>query len=124
MRILANENFPGPVVRALRAHGFDVAWIREDLPGTDDKMVLSRAQAENRILVTFDKGFGELAVRFGLAGGCGVVLFRLSGPSPDVDNARTVAVLQNSHEGAGHFAVVHDDRIRFRRLSQRKRDDE
>ena len=30
MRILANENFPGPVVRALRERGHDVAWVRED----------------------------------------------------------------------------------------------
>jgi len=55
MRILANENFPGPVVRALRERGDDVASVREDQPGATDEVVLARAQSEHRLLVTCDK---------------------------------------------------------------------
>jgi len=36
MRILANENFPGDAVAALRLHGHDVAWVRTDAPGSSD----------------------------------------------------------------------------------------
>ena len=61
MRILANENFPGTAVRALQGRGHDVAWVRFDAAGSSDIEVLARAQAEGRILVTFDKDFGELA---------------------------------------------------------------
>jgi predicted nuclease of predicted toxin-antitoxin system len=63
MRILANENFPGDAVNALRLEGHDVAWIREDAPGSLDTQVLQRAQDEERVLITFDKDFGELAFR-------------------------------------------------------------
>jgi len=42
MRILANENVPGPVVRALRQRGDDVAWVKEDQRGTTDEDVLAR----------------------------------------------------------------------------------
>ena len=63
MRFLANENFPLDAVEALRQNGHDVAWIRIDSPGISDPQVLSRAQSENRILLTFDKDFGELAFR-------------------------------------------------------------
>lgn len=63
MRILANENVPGPVVAALRAAGHDVLWAKETMPGAKDRNVLDRAQADARLLVTFDKDFGELAVR-------------------------------------------------------------
>jgi predicted nuclease of predicted toxin-antitoxin system len=63
MRILADENIPGDAVAALRECGHDVAWVRADAPGSSDIVVIARAQAENRILVTFDKDFGELAFR-------------------------------------------------------------
>lgn len=63
MRFLANEKFPLDAVEVLRQNGHDVVWIRVESPGISDPEVLSRAQAENRILLTFDKDFGELAFR-------------------------------------------------------------
>jgi hypothetical protein len=66
MRFLADANFPGEAVIALRAAGHDVAWVRTEAPGSTDRVVLERAVAETRILVTFDKDFDELAWRFGL----------------------------------------------------------
>jgi predicted nuclease of predicted toxin-antitoxin system len=63
MRFLANENFPLDAVEALRHQGHDVVWIRTESPGISDPEVLSRAQTEDRILLTFDKDFGELAFR-------------------------------------------------------------
>jgi predicted nuclease of predicted toxin-antitoxin system len=120
MRILANENFPGPVVRALRQRGDDVAWVKEDQPGATDADVLARAQIEGRLLITFDKDFGELACRQSLPVQCGVILFRLTGASPEEDNARALAALSSRSDWGGHFAVVQDDRIRLRELPQTK----
>jgi ABC-type lipoprotein export system ATPase subunit len=57
---VAPAGAPDDVIRALRADSLDVAWIRELSPGIDDETVLARAQAENRVLLTFDKDFGEL----------------------------------------------------------------
>jgi len=76
-RLLADEDVPGAVVAALRQQGHDVAWIAEDASGSPDPEVLARAQRENRVVVTFDKDFGELAFRRGLAASVGVVLFRI-----------------------------------------------
>ena len=114
MRILANENFPGPVVGALRAQGHDVTWVKEVMRGAADEDVLSLAQAERRVVATLDKDFGELAFRFGLPAACGVVLFRLSGSSPEEDNARAMSALTSREDWAGCFVVVHDNRIRVR----------
>ena len=61
MRFLANENFPQDAITALRQEKHDVVWIRTDAPGSGDEDVLVRARRESRILVTFDKDFGELA---------------------------------------------------------------
>jgi predicted nuclease of predicted toxin-antitoxin system len=61
MRFLANENLPGTAVTALAAAGHDVVWVRTAAPGTTDPEVLAWAAREERILLTFDKDFGELA---------------------------------------------------------------
>ena len=36
LRILADENFPGQAVQALRDRGFDVVWVRTVAPGISD----------------------------------------------------------------------------------------
>ena len=57
MRFLANENVPGPVVRALRELGRDVLWAKQDLAGETDRVVLARAQTDQRVTVTCDTDF-------------------------------------------------------------------
>jgi predicted nuclease of predicted toxin-antitoxin system len=116
MQFLANENVPGPVVRALRKDGFDVLWVREEMKAAPDHEVLTRASAEKRVVVTFDKDFGELAFRFRLPAESGIVLFRLSGGNPAVDNARVIAALRSAEGWKGQFAVVEDNRVRIRPL--------
>ncbi|HEY4688822.1 MAG TPA: DUF5615 family PIN-like protein [Anaerolineae bacterium] len=113
MRILANENFPGDAVSALRQRGHDVAWVRTDAPGSKDREVLARAQSEDRVLVTFDKDFGELAFRSRLSAQSGIVLFRIAVPSPDHLVRVVVAAFESRTDWNGHFAVVEDNRIRM-----------
>ena len=78
MRILANENFPQAAVDALRQEGHDVLWVRTESPGISDRDVLSLAQLDARVVVTFNKDFGELAFRYGLPAECGIILFRIA----------------------------------------------
>jgi predicted nuclease of predicted toxin-antitoxin system len=58
MRILADENVPGPVVRALRDAGRDVLWAKEAMPGARDREVLARAQAEMRLMASWRSDLG------------------------------------------------------------------
>ena len=113
MRLLANENFPGDAVTTLRQQGHDVIWIREDSPGLPDTRVLERAQQESRLLITFDKDFGDLAFRFGLPASCGIILFRISMPSSDYVARLATTALEQRDDWAGHFSVLEDDRIRM-----------
>lgn len=113
MRLLADENFPADAVAALQASGHDVAWIRTLAPGISDREVLARAQADERILITFDKDFGELAFRFGLPATCGVILFRISPSSAARIAQVAVVALASRADWANHFSVVEDDRIRM-----------
>ena len=63
MILPANENFPLLAVEALRAIGHNVLWTRTDMPGKSDDAILRQAQREDRLVITFDKDFGELAYR-------------------------------------------------------------
>ncbi|BAY95408.1 MULTISPECIES: DUF5615 family PIN-like protein [unclassified Tolypothrix] len=116
MRFLANENFPSDAVEALRQQGHDVVWIRTDAPGITDPEVLSRAQTEDRILLTFDKDFGELAFRSKLPATSGIILFRIKAPSGAVVAQKVATAIASRNDWAAHFSVIEDDRIRMRLL--------
>lgn len=119
MKLLADENFPRSVVDALRHDGIDVVWVRQQMPSAKDEDILSYAIAESRVLVTFDKDFGELAFRRGLPSTCGIVLFRIAIISRDSIAAQIVTILKSRIDWAGQFAVVDETRIRMRTLPNR-----
>lgn len=118
MKFLANENFPLDAVEALRDAEHDVAWIRADSPGVDDQTVLKRAVSEKRILLTFDKDFGELAFRAKLPATSGIILFRFTIRSPQFVVKRITAAIASRNDWAGHFAIVDDAQIRMRKLPE------
>ncbi len=113
MRILANENFAGEAVEVLRALGHDVVWVRTDAPGSSDRDVLARATAEDRLVVTFDKDFGELAFRQGLSATSGVILFRIRQRSSSYVARVAAAAIESRADWAGHFTVIDESRVRM-----------
>ena len=119
MRFLANENFPGDAVASLRNGGHDVAWVRTEGPGEPDQQVLARAQRERRILLTFDKDFGELAWRSSLPAESGIVLFRIPMPPPGRVGEALSGILASREDWSGNFAVVEPGRVRIRPLPKR-----
>jgi predicted nuclease of predicted toxin-antitoxin system len=112
-KFLANENVPRVAVDALRGAGHDVAWIRTDAPGLADAVVLKRASAEGRVLVTFDKGFGELVFAAGARASHGVVLLRINCDDPESTARRVVHSIGLREDWSRHFSVVDDARIRM-----------
>jgi len=118
IRFLANENIPFDAVRALREKGYDVIWTREDSPGSTDVEVLEAAQKQDRVLITFDKDFGELAFRSKQPVASGIILFRTLMNSP-AEVARFLSEAIGSRDDwKGHFSVVETYRVRMRRLKK------
>jgi predicted nuclease of predicted toxin-antitoxin system len=117
MRFLANENIPGAAIINLEAAGHDVVWVKIAAPGTSDPDVLAWAAREERILLTFDKDFGELARAAALPGTCGIILFRLRMPKPSEAGQRLAGLITARNDWAGHFSVVEADRVRMRALA-------
>ena len=77
IRFLADESCDSVVVRALRAHGYDVLTVVEVAQGADDEEVMQLARREGRVILTEDKDFGRLAYAEGMSG-IGVILLRSS----------------------------------------------
>lgn len=117
MRFLANENVPMALVELLAVRGHDVGWIRRDSPGAKDPDVLRRSVAESRVLITFDKDFGELVFRSGANASSGVILLRLKGSTPESLAEACARAIESRPDWAGQFSVIEPGRIRMIRLS-------
>lgn len=105
-KFLANENVPAEAIEAARQAGCDVAAVADAAPGADDDAVLAMSIAQGRVLVTFDKDFGEMAFRQGKTSTYGVVFLRPRLRSPGYVSHFMVAVLQQSIDWNGHFCVA------------------
>jgi hypothetical protein len=116
MRFLTDENFPGAAVAAVGEAGHDVVWVGVAAPGASDADVLAWAAREGRIILTFDKDFGELAKSSELPDPCGVVLFRIPLPRPGDIGRRLADLVASRDDWAGHFAVIEPGRVRLRVL--------
>lgn len=116
-QLLADENFPMPSVRFLRRAGYDVAAILEDAGGSGDTEVLDRAVAEQRILLTLDRDFGELIFRYRRQDAPTVIYFRINPPQPDDFGAYTHWLLRHPQlHWDRTFTVVERTIVRQRRL--------
>jgi len=117
MRFLAHENFPGAAVTVLEAAGHDVVWVRTTAPGASDPDVLAWAAREKRILLTFDKDFGELARASALPPYCGIVLLRIPMPMAAEVGERLAELITARDDWAGSFSIIEPGRVRMRPLA-------
>jgi hypothetical protein len=65
VRWLVDECVDAGMVSHLRAAGHDAVYMAEVAPRDSDADVTARAQAEQRLLLTEDKDFGDLVFRGG-----------------------------------------------------------
>jgi len=114
VKLLADEGVDAAIVARLRADGHDIVYVAELSPGITDDAVLELANADERILMTTDKDFGELVFRLRRAM-VGVLLVRLAG-LPSESKAEAVARVVGEHgdEMAGAFTVLSPGLVRIR----------
>ena len=63
IRFLADENIPLEVVEELQKAGIDLNSVSLEKPGISDENVLILAEQQRRVLITFDRDFGELIIK-------------------------------------------------------------
>jgi predicted nuclease of predicted toxin-antitoxin system len=116
MKLLADENIPSSIVQALADGGYDIVWIRSEFPGISDREVMRYACHEKRIILTYDKDFGELVMKDNLCPPAGIILLRLSLKNPAGVSEYIVDILKSRTDWEGCFSVIEEKRIRMRPL--------
>ena len=118
MRFLADESCDFAVVRALRKVGQDVLAVAESSPGVPDAAVIDRAVAEDRVLLTEDKDFGQLA-RARTQDGVGVVLIRFPMQARESLGGSVIALMDKfGPELPEHFTVLQPGRVRLTKFGR------
>lgn len=117
MDFLANENFPLVSVNRLRQQGYDVTAVIEDSPGAKDQDILIQANQEQRIILTFDRDYGELIYKLMLSAPKGVIYFRFRPSAPEEPAEFVLRLLaMDRFSLTGKFTVAERDRVRQRYL--------
>lgn len=82
MKVKLDENLPDSAIALLESGGHDVDTARaEGLQGADDPPVLAAATEESRLLITLDRGLGDVR-RYPPGTHAGVLVLRLDHQSP------------------------------------------
>ena len=115
-KVLADECVNVDVVLDLRENGINVLTVREaGLTGADDKTVFEFAVANKRILLSFDRGFGDI-FRFYIASSEGVIIV-LVGQMRKGDIVKIIltflAVIKTRAGLRGKLAILGKTRIRL-----------
>ncbi|HCC57395.1 MAG TPA: hypothetical protein DEQ47_09045 [Solibacterales bacterium] len=106
MRLLADENFPKPIVEWLR-DGNDVLWARTDRSGSKDAVLLDFAESEARIVPRLDKDFWQIALQRRVSlERSGVVLFRAHPATSENLKPLVRAFVEANRAWAGHISII------------------
>ena len=122
MRFLLDQSTDARLIPYLTTLGHDTTRVGRDYPaGLADAQVLALAVAEQRILITDDRDFGELVFPLGQPH-AGVIDRRL-GADADLPSkiARLDAILTHYADRLGHFLVVTRRQVRVRQRHSTER---
>ena len=118
LSFLADESCDFSVIRALRQVGYAVKAIAEISPSLPDEAVLALAVAENRLLITEDKDFGEWVFAHQHAM-TGVLLIRYPASMRSVMVATVIDLIgKHATEIDGSFTVLEPGRARIRKKNR------
>lgn len=115
MKFLANENIPWNVVKELQNKGYEITRVDEFQKGMSDTEVLKLSVEQDRILLTFDKDFGEKVFRSKTTAK-GIILLRFSSRSIAFIIQRITHLLEKFPDLEDNFIVVEEDKIRIREI--------
>lgn len=113
--ILADENIPFEITKALREQGFEVTSIYETARGISDEQVIEIALKYDYLLLTEDRDFGEWVFAHH-AKGLSVLFLRYSFDElHDITHA-LIYLLKTQTPERPFFATITAKKIRVRQL--------
>ena len=117
MNLIANENFPLETTLLLREAGYDVLAIGADFAGIADEDVMELAMSTKRLILTFDRDYGDLIFRKNMKPEKGVLYLRFKEmPTPGDLFHIVMALLENQDLNFDNcLSVVNPNQIRQRK---------
>jgi predicted nuclease of predicted toxin-antitoxin system len=113
MRFLVDECTGPAVADWLRSQGHEVVSVFDELKGISDDKIIETAIAENRILITNDKDFGEKVFRNGMLRR-GIILLRLENETASSKISVLLKLFRTySDRLSDSFIVVTEKQARF-----------
>jgi predicted nuclease of predicted toxin-antitoxin system len=117
IKLLADENFPLASIDTLVANNFDVLSIYKNHSGISDAEIIQLANQSERLILTFDRDFGQLIFKDGLIPVYGIIYFRLQQFSPSLPAQITMDLLNNPNLHLAETITVIDEHfIRQKKL--------
>jgi predicted nuclease of predicted toxin-antitoxin system len=117
MRFKIDENLPVEIAERLRAEGYIAdTVIAQGLAGERDELVFDHCQREQRVLVTMDKGFGDIR-QYTPGTHFGILLIRSARQDRDTFIQLIEQVLPHLQEQSieGCLWIVEPGQVRIRR---------
>lgn len=115
LKIFTDECIHTDIILALRESGNDVLTVDEaGLSGSDDEVIFDFARKNKRILLTFDRGFGDI-FRFDISGSSGVIIVLISQMLRDEMISIILNFLSMADEGkiSGRLVIIGKTKIRI-----------
>ncbi len=111
MNFLADEDVPYNNVKFLRSNDVDIISVLDVQRGMKDKIIMEYARKENRVIITFDKDFIELALNQNIES-AGIILLRISPKSEDyVQSVLMYLIKEAKLPLENRLTIVWEDRI-------------
>ena len=120
IKFLADVNVEKPIANHLAKQGYDIKWIPDYDRGMIDEDLLQMANEEQRILITNDRGFGDLIIMDKRLT-AGVILFRVKGQgSQEKIRLLRKLLMGYSDKLLNHYVIVSRSKIRIIPLGDKR----
>ena len=117
-KFVIDEDMPRSTGATLERHGYDVRDIRDyGLRGAEDEKIYEFAQSEEAVILTGDKGFGNI-LRFPLGRHFGIVVVHFPNEMPTIEvNHHLLQRFEDLSEDdfRGNLIIIEPRKIRIKR---------
>ena len=110
-KLLADENIPKETVNLLKEQGVDVISVQDFSSGLSDRDILELTNVKGRIILPFDKDFGQIIFKEKYKSQ-GLILLRFVPESPQQISKRIRQLLATKIRIEKNVVVIKEDSVK------------
>lgn len=121
LKVVIDEDVPRSTGKILKEHGYKVKDIRDyGLRGAEDEEIYGFAHREKAVIITCDRGFGNI-LRFPLGSHFGIVVAHFPNEMSTIEiNRHLIEKFEDLSENdfKGNLIIIEPGKIRIRRKNE------